>query len=444
MASERERILKRYRGAIIGGMARTLWVHAYVAWAGEDEENDPDGVAEAMSGVDWADLAPDTPPAALDAANALAELYETGTDQGDIVDLYGFAIHADTGSELEMDDLIGAGRNEPLPGEFGAALANMALSTGSSWFDDHKKFVLARPSFECHYDGVQLTWSGKSDTLLRSGVEVPDLNAHGGRNGLRVKVSYELITPESAEEGDVAERGWDNEEGELMENVREAVEWLTEHGPLEPSSSSFHHGIWYTHYGEADWQTGEVRNESFHVTGATVSQEQRIFDGLAKAHVLRGHYAGRARPRSGTRPNPSRAELRDVGFVQSTLRESIDSEFKQKVASIDLKPGPTGKVPTEDQFKRDLAANLTMGVMLDDEGEECGCEHKNPPGRFTDKGERMYQDVKLEYERKGNPRAAELAARTVYAEAKKGVPGLLNVGAGRPPGVPNPGRFRRL
>lgn len=441
MASERERILQRYRGAIIGGMARTLWVNAYVSWVMEDPtENDPDGYDEAQDGVDWADLAPDTPAGALEAANALAELYETGTDQGDLVDLYGYAIHIDTGSELEMDDLIGAGRNEPLPGEFGAALANMALSTGSSWFDDHKKFPLARPSFECHYDGVQLTWSGKSDTLLRHGAEVPDMNADG--TGLRIRVSYELITPESAEEGDVAERGWDNEEGQPMENVREAVEWLTEHGPLEPSSSTFHHAIWYTHYGDRDYRTGNVRNLSFHVTGATQSQEQRIFDGLAKAHVLRGHYAGRARPRNGTRPNPSRAELRDSKFMMESVEGSIDSEFKQKVASVDLKPGPLGKVPTVDRFKKDLAANITTGIMLDD--DECECEHKNPPGRFTDKGERMYQDVKLEYERKGNPRAADLAARTVYAEAKKGVSGLLNVGAGRPPGVPNPGRFRRL
>lgn len=437
MASERDRILARYRSAIIGAMARTLWVHAYVEWVEEDpDENDPDGYQQAMDGesngleIDWYDLAPDTPDAALQAANELAELYEVGTDHGDLVELYGFAIHADTGRPLEMDDLIGAGRSEALPGEFGSALANMALSTGVSWFDDHKKFPLARPSFECHYDGVQLTWSGRSETLHRHGVEVPDMNAE--TNGLRIS--------------DVEERGWDNEEGELMENVREAVEWLTEHGPLEPSSSSFHRGIWYTHYGEQG-RHGAQRNESFHIAGATQSQEQRIFDGLAKARVLRGHFAGARDPRNrrpGARQNPSRAELRDVNFVQSTIRESIDSEFKQKVASLELRPGPTGKVPTEDQFKRDLAANLTMGVLLDDDGE-CGCEpHENPAGRFTAKGERMYQDVKREYEAKGDPRAAEIAARTVYAEHKKGVAGLLNVGAGRPPGVPNPGRFRRL
>lgn len=63
---------------------------------------------------------------------------------------------------------------------------------------------------------------------------------------------------------------------------------------------------------------------------------------------------------------------------------------------------------------------------------------ENPAGRFTEKGERMYEDVKATYA--GDPRAEEIAARTVYARAADGVPGLL-VRHGRPPGVPN-GRRR--
>lgn len=63
---------------------------------------------------------------------------------------------------------------------------------------------------------------------------------------------------------------------------------------------------------------------------------------------------------------------------------------------------------------------------------------ENPDGRFTDKGERMYEDVKATYA--GDPRAEEIAARTVYARAADGVPGLIRR-QGRPPGVPN-GRSR--
>jgi hypothetical protein len=48
---------------------------------------------------------------------------------------------------------------------------------------------------------------------------------------------------------------------------------------------------------------------------------------------------------------------------------------------------------------------------------------QNPRESFTAKGERMYRDVKRHY--RGDRRASEIAARTVYARAKEGVPGLL-------------------
>jgi len=48
---------------------------------------------------------------------------------------------------------------------------------------------------------------------------------------------------------------------------------------------------------------------------------------------------------------------------------------------------------------------------------------QNPRGAFSAKGERMYRDIKRHY--RGDPRASEIAARTVYARAKEGIPGLL-------------------
>src|SRR5574337_225106 len=48
---------------------------------------------------------------------------------------------------------------------------------------------------------------------------------------------------------------------------------------------------------------------------------------------------------------------------------------------------------------------------------------KNPRGAFTAKGERMYEHVK--HSEHGSPRAKEIAARTVYARAEEGAPGLL-------------------
>jgi hypothetical protein len=53
-------------------------------------------------------------------------------------------------------------------------------------------------------------------------------------------------------------------------------------------------------------------------------------------------------------------------------------------------------------------------------------EVRGNPASFTAKGERMYQHIKEQYEAQGEPRAKEIAARTVYAQAAEGVSGLVN------------------
>jgi len=56
------------------------------------------------------------------------------------------------------------------------------------------------------------------------------------------------------------------------------------------------------------------------------------------------------------------------------------------------------------------------------------------PANFTAKGERMYDEIKRGYQSKGDPRAKEIAARTVYARAAEGVPGLVKPKAKQNPG----------
>ena len=51
--------------------------------------------------------------------------------------------------------------------------------------------------------------------------------------------------------------------------------------------------------------------------------------------------------------------------------------------------------------------------------------HRNP-ATFTAKGDRMYEDIKRGYQRRGEPRAKEIAARTVYARAGEGVRGVVH------------------
>lgn len=293
--------LAAYRKAIIDGMSAVLWRHAWIDFADAHRGGHlGEPVDRPGPGESWDDYIPARPPHVRKAADELAELYEFS--EGDIVELYGTAIEADTGRPYEFDTIGGVARAEATPQQFGMALAEMALGTGTSWFDDHKKFELDRPSFECWYDSDELHWSGRT---MVQGRDKKQLNRHGAGKGPR------------------------------------------------------------------------------------------------------------------QRTNPSRAELRDPKFVQDTIQEGLEAELQQKVAVLELKPGPTGKVKTREQFTKDIAANLATALLLDDEGEL-----ENPAGAFSPKGERMYRDIKAGYVAKGNRRAAEIAARTVYSHAKKD-PGLL-------------------
>ena len=82
-----------------------------------------------------------------------------------------------------------------------------------------------------------------------------------GQPVARIRTAYEIVTPESAEHGDVDSRGWIDEIGEACEpdaydiaegltRVDLAVEFLTANrGSLEASASFYHNGVWYSEYG---------------------------------------------------------------------------------------------------------------------------------------------------------------------------------------------------
>lgn len=97
---------------------------------------------------------------------------------------------------------------------------------------------------------------------------------------IRIKSSFGTITEESAKEGDFAETGWEDEEGEIFESVEEAAEFLENRGVIEASSSCFHPGVWYDTEGTMDPRTGETTISSFHIENATPRQEEKIFKKL--------------------------------------------------------------------------------------------------------------------------------------------------------------------
>jgi hypothetical protein len=144
----------------IDGMARTLWLYAYMEYA----ENTP-GVARARSGQDWDDIAPKTPAAAYKAAWALVELIE----ESNRTQISMLAMMAAAEDEHTAHP-AGSRRRARAKGidmdDFGSALASMALGSGVSWFDNHARFHVSIPNFEVSFDGTSFSWDGGSVVAL--------------------------------------------------------------------------------------------------------------------------------------------------------------------------------------------------------------------------------------------------------------------------------------
>lgn len=106
----------------------------------------------------------------------------------------------------------------------------------------------------------------------------------------KIRTTFQTVTPESAENGDFSEQGWEDQEGVSMvpdeydvedgiTAVNKAVDFLFDKGGTEPSSSQFSPNTWYsTPDADHDYSTGEDTYYSFHLVGFTPEEEKEIFD----------------------------------------------------------------------------------------------------------------------------------------------------------------------
>lgn len=108
-----------------------------------------------------------------------------------------------------------------------------------------------------------------------------------------IKVTYSIVTPESAEDGDFAESGWEDEDGfdctpdefdvlEGLTAVDVASRLLLREGVMEPSSSFYQHGVWFSSYPETDYRTGESKTRSFYLYGFTEAEGRAVFQAVRK------------------------------------------------------------------------------------------------------------------------------------------------------------------
>jgi hypothetical protein len=86
-----------------------------------------------------------------------------------------------------------------------------------------------------------------------------------------VRTTYEIITEESAANGDAEECGWEDEEGTEY-SIDEVIDLLER---CEPSSTIFHKGIWYSN-------SGKYKNISYHLSDFSEDEEKEIFQSISR------------------------------------------------------------------------------------------------------------------------------------------------------------------
>jgi hypothetical protein len=126
----------------------------------------------------------------------------------------------------------------------------------------------------------------------------------GARKVIEIQMTYDIVTPESAANGDFEDHGFAEPRGRLystadkhfdnlvcyigyeealkqmtpeperFSDLDEAVNFLSNYEPLEPSSSHFHEGVWYTQVESEDFRTGKSMTFSFHIKASQEIQHR--------------------------------------------------------------------------------------------------------------------------------------------------------------------------
>ncbi len=107
-----------------------------------------------------------------------------------------------------------------------------------------------------------------------------------GEGKAHVKVAYQVVTDKSAETGEAAEEGideeydveldeFDKEEGKTLVDL--VAKKLEEGGLMEASSSEFTPGVWYS-TGESQRDDGSYITYTFHVSGLSAKEEKELWN----------------------------------------------------------------------------------------------------------------------------------------------------------------------
>lgn len=98
---------------------------------------------------------------------------------------------------------------------------------------------------------------------------------------IRVKSHYEIVTEESAKEGDIAESGWLEEQGIKYDDVEEVASYLESEGVLEREMTGTRPG-WYMTGEEIDIYTGDSETRSYFIEDASEDEMEEIDERIAR------------------------------------------------------------------------------------------------------------------------------------------------------------------
>lgn len=92
-------------------------------------------------------------------------------------------------------------------------------------------------------------------------------------NPKQIAVTYDVVTDESAENGDTSEAGF--ERFIPVDDCFDALEQLKNHGPYQDSGDN---ESYYTSDAEQDYMTGDHTNRAYHLSGFTEAELEWIHD----------------------------------------------------------------------------------------------------------------------------------------------------------------------
>jgi len=101
----------------------------------------------------------------------------------------------------------------------------------------------------------------------------------------KMSKTFEVVTPESAEQGDAEERGFEYEDKEFESLFDVAKEIIDDGGGFEPSSSSPHKGMWWTTEADQDMHDGSYTSYSFHPEKISDVETKWLFNVIKKKAV---------------------------------------------------------------------------------------------------------------------------------------------------------------